>query len=83
VATFSLEIPDAQVERVTEALAAFYGYQAELEDGTPNPELAVEFNRRMVAHELHLKVRAYEMEQAAAAARAAAAAAVDAEVTIL
>ena len=63
--TFSLTA--AHLTRLVDAICVTEGYQARLEDGTPNPESRPQFARRMVAEHLRHLVRNYENELARAA----------------
>lgn len=76
--TFSVDLSTAQLDQITAAFGASYGYQATLPDGTANPEDAAAFTRRMVLAYIVGVVSAYEAQQAAEAARAEALAAVNA-----
>jgi hypothetical protein len=51
MATLSITIPDNQVSRVNDAIAALYNYQATI-NGSPNPETKAQFSRRMIIENL-------------------------------
>lgn len=51
MATLSINIPDNQVTRVNDAIAALFNYQATI-NGSPNPETKAQFARRMVIENL-------------------------------
>lgn len=70
MATISITIPPAQTARVVDALCAYHGYQATLDDGTPNPVTKAAFAKSVVIQLIKDVVKA----QDDAAARAAAAA---------
>ena len=73
MATITLTIPDAQINRVVGAFAIAYNYQAILEnpDGTtfPNPETRPQFMRRQIMTFIKNTVQSVEVIAAAEAAR--------------
>lgn len=87
MATFSIELPDDQVQRVTDALCEAYGYQPQVADEetgalVDNPQSQGTFAHLVVANFIRNTVAAVEADHAAQQARDAAAAAVHDEVTI-
>jgi len=77
MATISITIPDAAMPRIIAAYCALFGYQAVLEDGTPNPETKAAFTKRMVIRHVRGIVTSYEGDTAVAAVRVTTAADVD------
>ena len=65
MAQLIFNIPDDQVGRVVDALAIFYGYRAEDENGDPNPEGKPAYVKRKIATEMRARVRRVERQQAA------------------
>lgn len=51
MATLSITIPDNQVARVNDAIAALFNYQTTI-NGSPNPETKAQFSRRMIIENL-------------------------------
>lgn len=82
MATISLTIPDAVIQRVLDALGGTYGYKATLEDGTPNPQTKAQFSKAVVADYVKKIVRQWEAQQAGQTAYNTAANDVDINVTI-
>ena len=81
MATITTNIPDASLQRTLDAVCGVHGYQALLEDGTPNPETQAKFARRMVANYLRQLVIHWESTQAAESARRAAIEAAEINIT--
>lgn len=82
MATISLTIPDAVIQRVLDALTGTYGYRVTLDDGSPNPQTKTQFAKAVVADYVKKIVRQWEAQQAGQTAFNAAANDVDLNVTI-
>ena len=72
MAVIQVNIPDAVLPRVLDAIAARYGYSATLFDGSPNPETKAQFARRQIILWIKDIVVNREADLAGANARAAA-----------
>lgn len=81
MAQIVVTVPDAVLQRVLDAFAAAYGYQATI-DGSPNPETKAQFARRMVRQYVKNTVVAHEAEQAAITARQTAADAANTDIVL-
>lgn len=85
MATISIDI-GANGNRIQDAFAAQYGYQATIPDGSggtiPNPESKNQFTKRKIAEYVKDVVKGHEANLAADAARATAAASVESGVII-
>lgn len=79
---FTLKVPSAAVERIATAFCASYGYQATLEDGTPNPQTPLQFTQRRLMAYIKEVVISYEANDAAETARETAAADADSALTL-
>lgn len=88
MATMTITIPDAQLNRVRDAFAAAYGYSATVPDPAnpgqtiPNPENKTQFTQRMVRKYMHEVVKGYEATKDAETARQAAIIKAENEVTL-
>lgn len=69
-----ITIPDDKAARVIDAMAAHFGYQERLPDGTPNQQTKPQFARDSVKAWIKETVRAHEEQVAVDEARADAAA---------
>jgi hypothetical protein len=76
MAQISITIPDNQIQRIIDAVSAYYLYQATI-GGVSNPETKAQFTKRMVVEYLKGIVLASEGQVAADAAKANAAASVE------
>lgn len=77
MATIQIEIPDGVVPRALDAICKVYGYQATLEDGSPNPETRAAFAKRQLANWVKSAIKTLEAAKAGEEARAAKAAEID------
>lgn len=86
MATISIEIPNAQFNRVINAIASLRGYQDEIFDidGNPQPnsETRAQFARRQIVEFVIEHVRTFEARRDQKTARESAIDAVNREVTI-
>jgi hypothetical protein len=71
MASITITIPDAQVQRVLDAFSHRYGYQDQI-DGAPNPQTKVQFAKQQVALWIKRETEDYERAIRIAAAEAAA-----------
>lgn len=62
MATITITIPDAILQRVLDGYAIANGYQPKLEDGTPETKAA--FAKRKIIEHIRSSVRKAEVEQA-------------------
>ncbi len=69
MAQIIIDIPDALVTRALNGLAAHYGYRAELDDGTTNPQTRAQYVREKLRKELRTRVLEAEKQVAADIAR--------------
>lgn len=69
---FTLNFPDSEQNRITNAFAKIYGYQAKLSDGQDNPETKKQFTKRMIAKFVSDVVKNFEVSEAAREATHAA-----------
>ena len=81
MATISITVPNAQVNRVQAAFASAYGYETTV-NGSPNPETLVQFTQRKIREFIKGVVKGHEAVSAGEAARVAAAAAAESEITL-
>lgn len=49
MATISITIPDASLQRVVDGMCAWHGYSATLPDGTPNSQTKGQFVKARIA----------------------------------
>lgn len=72
MASININIPDEQVQRVLDAFAHRYGWQAQLMESPgvfiPNPESKVAFAKRQVAAWIRRETEEYERAQRVALA---------------
>lgn len=82
----TITIPDEVMQRVLDAFAGSYGYQATIDDGQgnqiPNPQSEAAFSKAQIRAYIKDVVRGYEARDAAETARVAAIAAVDADIEL-
>ena len=81
MATVSFTIPDPIVGRVNDGVAKFWGYQAQIPDGSggmiPNPESKGQFSKRMTREQWKSWVVAAEANDGSVTAREPAEAEID------
>lgn len=88
MATISLDVPDAQEDRIYEAFATAFGYQEQVPDPenagqmTDNPQTKAEFAKERIASFITGTVGSVEAEAAATTARTDAIDNVNKEVVI-
>lgn len=82
MATITVTIPDAQINRVRNAFATAYGWSGILPDGTPNPENKTQFTQRKVREYVKEVVKGVEATAAAETARAAAVAQAESDIVL-
>jgi hypothetical protein len=56
----SITIPDAQAQRVVDALSEAAAWKPTLEDGSPNPETKAQAAKRYIIERIKAQVRSYE-----------------------
>lgn len=82
MATIQIDIPDASLARVRDAVAAAYGYSATIPnvDGTtsPNPQTKTQFVKQVIANLVKNIVKNYEADRDSLVARQSAISSVDA-----
>jgi hypothetical protein len=78
MATFTITIDNAILQRALDAFATRYNYQAKLEDGGDNPETKAAFAKRMVRQYVQDVIKNTESPQAIQEAVAAKNAEIDA-----
>lgn len=81
MAQLVIDFPDSIRNRVLDAFASTYGYQATLQDGTPNPQTKAQFAKAQVARFVKEVVKGYEATRAGEIARKAAHDAAENEIT--
>lgn len=81
MATISVTIPNAILNRVTDGICGQYSYQATI-NGSPNPETKAQFAQRMVREFIKNTVKGYEATVAQDAARTAAIASADTDIVL-
>lgn len=81
MATITLNIPDAQLNRVVNGLATLYGYQATV-NGEPNPQTKAQFAKAQILRFVKESVKAVEANADAEAARTAAVTKAETEITL-
>jgi hypothetical protein len=72
MAQISIDIPDAKAQQALNAACAAINYQAQLPDGTPNPQTKAQAVKQHLAEYLKALVRKGAGDAAAIAARDAA-----------
>jgi hypothetical protein len=86
MATLSITVPDAIVQRVLNGAAYYNGYQDQVQDGNgnlvPNPMTKVQFVKNIIKTYIKNCVTAYEATHAAEVARQAATDSAQADIQI-
>ncbi len=79
--TITLSIPDAQANRVVNALSISGSYQTTI-DGSPNPQTKARFVKQMLVSYVMDTVKSVEAQSAVDTARTTALANIDSQITI-
>lgn len=82
MATITLNIPDANINRVTNAVADRYGYSAVLPNGQPNPQTKAAFTKAWLISTIKQAVKEQEGMIAAQTAQNTASADVETNIII-
>lgn len=82
MAQIVINIPDPVAPRVLLGFSSRYGYQATLDNGSPNPETRAQFAKRKLMELIKQAVREAEMETARNVAATTAAASVDNDIVL-
>lgn len=82
MAQIVINIPDPVAPRVLNGFSSHYGYQATLDNGSPNPETKGQFAKRKLMEIIKHAVREAEMETARNVAATTAGTSVDNDIIL-
>lgn len=82
MASITITIPDSIAQRTLNGFCTHYGYQATLENGTPNPQTKLQFSKAKLIEIIREAVRATEIQVASNQAAATASASVDSDIQL-